>query len=130
IEKLDAVLQGEQGRMKFIQVEPQSGTFIGWNPLPDLAKFSFQIPGGINIRSDGKIGLARVEVNPRQNKVIVSYAWREGQDQDPAAATAFILTGFKIPPEIELNGILKTKLESRSLDGEVAYIVRLNPIPQ
>jgi hypothetical protein len=130
IQKLGAVLRGEEGRMKFIQVEPQSGTFVGWNPLPDLAKFSFLIPGGIKIRSDGRIGLARVQVNPRQNRVIVSYAWREGQHQDPNAATAFILTGFKMPPEVELNGISQTKLETRSLDGELAYIVRVNPIPR
>src|SRR5262249_14903908 len=130
IEKLGAILQGEQGRMKFIQVEPQSGSFVAWKPLPDLAKFSFLIPGGMKIRSDGRIGLARVKVSPYKNRITVTYAWREGQEREPGAATALILTGFKMPPEVELNGISQTDLETRSVDGELAYILRLNPSPR
>ena len=83
IEKLGAVLRGDEGRMKFLQVEPKSDTFVGWNPLPDLAKFSLLVPGGLKIQSDGRMGLARVQVNPHENRVIVSHAWREGQERDP-----------------------------------------------
>ena len=125
IEKLGAVLQGEQGRMKFIQVEPQSGTFVGWNPLPDLAKFSFLIPGGIKIWSDGRIGLARVLINPRRKRVEVTHAWREGQDQDPDAATALILSGFKTPPTVDFNGTVQTNLTTHILDGQLIYLVPL-----
>jgi hypothetical protein len=125
IEKLGAVLQGEQGRMKFIQVEPKSGTFVGWNPLPDLTKFSFLIPGGIKVQLDGQIGLARVLVSPRENRVVVTQAWREGQDQEPDAATALVLSGFKQPPNVELNGTVQMNLAKCSLRGQPVYLVPL-----
>ena len=125
IEKLGAILQGEQGRMKFIQVEPKSGTFVGWNPLPDLTKFSFLIPGGIKVQSDGQIGLARVLVNPRENRVVVTQAWREGQDQQPDAATALVLSGFKQPPNVELNGTVQMNLTKCLLRGQDVYAVPL-----
>jgi hypothetical protein len=128
IEKLGAMLQGEQGRMKFIQAEPQSGTFVGWNPLPDLMKFSFLIPNGIKIQSDGQIGLARVLVNPRENRVVVTQAWREGQDREPNAATTLVLSGFKKPPKVELNGTVQINLITCTLRGQPVYLVPLRDI--
>jgi hypothetical protein len=125
IQKMGAVLRGEQGRMKFIQVEPQSGTFVGWNPLPDLARFSFQIPGGLKIQSDGRIGLARVRANARANQVEITHAWSEGQDGAPDAATVLVLIGFEQPPEVTLNGTTQANLVVQLLRGEPAYLVPL-----
>jgi hypothetical protein len=124
IEKGGAVLKGEQGRMKFLQMEPKSGTFVAWNPLPDLARFSFAVDG-INIRADGRLGMARVAVNPRTRRVEVSHAWREGQDQEPDAASALILTGFATAPTVELNGVAVKKLPTEVIDSRLAYIIPL-----
>jgi hypothetical protein len=110
--------------MKFIQVEPQSGTFVGWNPLPDLTKFLFQLPNGAKIRSDGRIGLARVLVNARENRVEVTHVWAQGQDKEPEAATTLVLSGFDQPPTIELNGT-QMNLTTRTLQGQLAYLVPL-----
>jgi hypothetical protein len=125
IEKLDAVLHGDDGRMKFLQVEPKSKTFVAWNPLPDLAKFSLDVPGGLKIQSDGRIGLARVQINPLENRVVVSHAWSGGQEQDPSAATALVLTGFNKPPTVEFNGTVQTGLPTRTINGDLAYLIPL-----
>ncbi len=125
IEKLGSVLHGDEGRMKFLQAEPKTGTFVGWNPLPDLATFSLLVPGGLNIQSDGRIGLARVQINPLENGVVVSHAWSAGQEQDPSAATALVLTGFNKPPTVEFNGAVQTGLPTRTIKGDLAYLIPL-----
>jgi hypothetical protein len=115
LEKAGAVLRGEQGHMKFLQVEPRSGTFVAWNPLPDLTKFSLSLPGGARIEADGRIGLAEVEVIPHENRVVVNHAWRDGQDQDRNAASAFVLFDFSSPQSVVLNGIELTQLTTRRI---------------
>ena len=125
IEKLDAVLHGDDGRMKFLQVEPQSRTFVAWNPLPNLTTFSLLVPTGLKVRSDGRIGLARVQISPLGNRVVVSHAWSEAQDQDSSAATALVLTGFNKPPTVEFNGVVQTGLATRTIGGDLAYIIPL-----
>jgi len=125
VEKMGAVLRGGDGRMKFLQVEPKSHTYIAWNPLPDLETFSFLVPGGIKVRADGGLGLARVEVNPVANRVDVSQAWREGQTQDKSAASALVLTGFSKPPIVEYNGVVQKELATRIIHGERAYLIPL-----
>jgi hypothetical protein len=124
IEKAGAVLKGEQGRMKFLQIEPKSGTFVAWNPLPDLARFSFAVDG-ISVRADGRLGMARVAVNPRNRSVEIDHAWQEGQNEDPGRASALILTGFASPPTVKFNGVVAKKLATEVIDNRLAYIVPL-----
>jgi hypothetical protein len=125
IEKLGAVLRGDDGRMKFLQVEPKSRNYTGWNPLPDLAKFSLLVPGGVRVQSDGRIGLGQVRVDLGENRVIVSHAWGAGQEQDPNAATALVLTGFNSASTVEFNGVAQTDLVTRVIHGDLAYLVPL-----
>jgi hypothetical protein len=110
--------------MKFLQVEPATGTYVAWNPLPDLTKFSFLIPGGAKIQSDGRIGLGRVEVDAN-DQLTVTHVWKEGQDKDPTAATALVLTGFQRPPKVEFNGAVQGCVTTRMVNGQSAYIVPL-----
>jgi hypothetical protein len=125
IDKLGAVLRSEQGHMKFLQVEPKSGTFVAWNPLPDPAKFSLQVPGGMKVQSDGRLSLARVLVNPRENRVAITHAWREGQKEDPDGASALVLTGCETAPTVEFNGSIQTNLITRTIGGQHAFLVPL-----
>lgn len=125
IEKLGAVLRGDDGRMKFLQVEPKSKTYAAWNPLPDLARFSLLMPGGVRVQSDGRIGLGQVQVDLTANRVGVSHAWAAGQEKDPTAASAFVLTGFSMPPTVELNGVIQGNLVERTIKGDLAYLVPL-----
>lgn len=124
VEKGGAVLKGEKDRMKFLQVDPTSGTFVAWNPVPDLARFSLAVEG-ITIQADGRLGLARVAVNPHDRSVEISHAWKEGQDQDPGGASALILTGFATPPAVEVNGVVAKKLPTQLIDNRLAYIIPL-----
>jgi len=128
IEKRGATLRGDEGRMKFLQVEPKSSTFVGWNPLPNLTTFSLLLPGALKIQSDGRLGLARVQVNPLENRVTVSQAWRAGQARAPDAASALVLTGFKVPPTVELNGTVLVVLATRRIHGDLAYLVPLQVV--
>ena len=93
--------------------------------MPDLAKFSLLVPGGVKVQSDGRIGLGQVRVDLDQNRVVVSHAWGAGQEQDPNAATALVLTGFTTPPTVEFNGVAQTDLATRMIRGELAYLVPL-----
>jgi hypothetical protein len=63
--------------------------------------------------------------NLRENRVIVTHAWSAGQEQDPAAATALVLTGFKMPPTVEFNGTIQTALTTHMIHGDVAYLIPL-----
>ena len=131
IQRSGAVVRGEPGKMKFLQVDPRSGTFVAWNPLPDLARFSFSIPGGAKIQADGQIGIARVEIDAKDSRVFVSHTFfKEGQDRDTNAATALVLTGFRGPPIVEYNGAVLTDLMTRVIRGQAAYLVPLREITQ
>ena len=45
----------------FLLTEPKAGVYCAWNPLPDLnTTWTFQVPGGETVTSDGPIGLARM----------------------------------------------------------------------
>ena len=125
IEKAGAILRGEQGRMKFLQVEPATGTYVAWNPLPDLTKFSFLTPEGVRIQSDGRIGMARVEVNPTEARVFVTHVWEKGQEQDETAGTALLLTGFQKAPRLDFNGVELTDVITRTVNGQHAYVLPL-----
>lgn len=125
IEKFGAVLRGDEGRMKFIQVEPKSRTFVAWNPLPDLTKFSFLVPGNVKIQSDGQIGLAQVLINPLENRVVINHVWSAGQEKNSSAASALVLSGFDKPPSVEFNGVIQSGLASRAIFGKPAFLIPL-----
>jgi hypothetical protein len=126
LEKNGAVLVTPAGVTSYLQTEPVSGTFAGFNPLPTPTPWSLQVPGGVTIKADGKLGLARVVVRPSENKLWVDYAVRPGQ-KDDGLAKALLVTGLKSPPMVELNGepFIKelAKVES---DGKTAYVIPLS----
>jgi hypothetical protein len=61
----------------------------------------------------------------RRLRRIISAAGRAGQDQDPDAATALVLTGFAMPPAVEFNGTVQKNLTTRVIDGHLVYIIPL-----
>lgn len=76
----------------------------------------------LKVRFDRHIGLVRVEVNPWQNIVRATQAWDAGQEQ-PAAATALVLTGFKTQPTVEFNGTIQTNLAKPMINEDLAYLI-------
>jgi hypothetical protein len=115
-EKSGAVLTVESGRMGCVEVEPVSGTFVGYTPLPDATAWKFQVPGGIVIEPDGKIGMLRVTVCPRENRLVVDHAIRPGESL-AGMATALRLRGMD-GPKVLLNG----RAASVGADGRVALV--------
>jgi hypothetical protein len=123
LEKNGAVLESEAGHMAYLQTEPISGTYAGFNPFPDPAFWSLSTPGGVAIKADGKLGLARVIVRPRENKLWVDYATRVDQ-KGPEMAQSLLVFGLKTAPTVQLNGKV-IKLSPQVVDGQTAYVIPL-----
>jgi hypothetical protein len=101
-EKGGAVLTVDSGRMACVECEPVSGTFVGYTPLPDATTWKFEVPGGIAIEPDGKVGLLRVKVSPRENRLTVEHALRPGEPVTGMATTLRMIGMDK--PKVHVNG--------------------------
>lgn len=125
IEKNGATLTCEPGVMAFVQTEPISGTYAGWNPLPDPTCWSFATPDGVTVKADGRLGLARIIVRPKENKLWLDYGVKDDQ-HTPDMATALLVFGLKGAPTVERNGKPCTeKFASVTLDGKTAWVIPL-----
>lgn len=101
-EKEGASLTVDRERMACIELEPLSGIIVGYTPLPDLTSWKLSVPGGISVEPEGKVGLLRVTVCPRENRLSVEYAARPGETESPSS-TRVRVRGM-INPSISLNG--------------------------
>ncbi len=125
IEKNGAVLVTEPGRMAYVQTEPKSGTYAAFNAFPDPTTLAFTVPGGITVRGDGRLGMTRVVVRPKENRLWIDYAVQSGQSATNMAAALLVL-GCDAGPSVDLNGKPITgKLQQRTVDGQSAYVVPL-----
>ena len=125
LEKNGATLRCEPGRMAYLQTEPISGTYAGFNPLPDLTFWSLGLPGGVSIQADGRVGLLRVAVRPRENKVWFDYGLKADQHA-PELATALLVFGMKTAPVFERNGKpVSEKPVAVTIDGQSAWAIAL-----
>jgi hypothetical protein len=61
------------------------------------------VPGGLTVKADGRLGMARVTVRPKDNKVWIDYALKDGQNGRDMAHSLLIF-GLKAAPVVELNG--------------------------
>ncbi|MDQ3776865.1 MAG: hypothetical protein M3461_22190 [Pseudomonadota bacterium] len=125
LEKNGAVLTTEAGRPAYLRAEPTSGVYTGYNPLPEPADWTLSVPGGVVIRGAGKVGLLRVAIQPKENRLWIDYAVKAGLS--PAGmATQLTLTGFRQAPRVEVNGKqLPTPTQRALPNGQTAYIVPL-----
>jgi hypothetical protein len=125
LEKNGAVLTCEPGRMAFLQTEPKTGTFAGFNPLPDTTEWMMSVPGAVRVEADGKVGLLRAIVNPGAGTLDVDYGVRPDQES-PDMATALLVFGLKKAPAVMRDGKPAAhKLDSVAIDGETAWVVPL-----
>ncbi|OPZ86866.1 MAG: hypothetical protein BWY76_00749 [bacterium ADurb.Bin429] len=120
-----AVLTCEPDIMGYLQAEPKSGTYAGFNPLPDPTLWSLSVPGGVSVKTDGRVSLLRCVVRPAENKLWVDYGVKDGQ-QTPDMATALLLFGLKDAPTVEFNGKpLAAPLAVVTVEGQLAYVLPL-----
>jgi hypothetical protein len=125
LEKQGAVLQMTPGRKGYLQTEPVSGTYVGYNPFPDLTEWSLTVPGGMQIRSDGPVGLLIVTARPEANMLEVRNAYRAEQLEGDVAERLLVL-GAEAAPKVKLNGRILKDLETEQIDGQEAYLVPLD----
>ncbi len=144
LEKNGAVLVCEPGSIAYLQTEPVSGTVCAWNPLPDPTCWMLEVTpstgsplrrdatagqagqvGDVAVKADGRLGLARVTVQPKENKLWVDYGVRDDQ-QTPDMATALLVFGFKAAPALEWNGKPNAaQLDTVEIEGQTAYVIPL-----
>lgn len=128
LEKNGAVLESEAGRVAYLQTEPISGTYAGFNPFPDPAFWSLSAPGGVTVKADGRLGLARVIVRPKENRLWVDYATRDEQKAGRDMASVLLVFGFKSALSVQLNG-KAIKASTQVVDGQTAYVIPLGGKP-
>jgi hypothetical protein len=128
LEKNGAVLTCEPGRMAYLQTEPITGTYAGFNPLPDPTLFTLDAPGAVSVKADGRVGLLRCIVRPKEGKLWIDYGVKADQ-HTPDMATALLVFGLKDAPVVERNGTTLGKLATATIDGQTAYLIPLTDVP-
>ena len=125
LEKNGAVLITERGRKSYLQTDPSSGTYTGYNPLPDPTDWSLSVPGGVTVRANGKVSLLRVAVQPNENRLSIDYAAKPDQNGS-GMATSMLALGFAGSPIVFRDGKpLPQPLRTTEVDGKTGYIVPL-----
>jgi hypothetical protein len=83
------------------------------------------LPGGAQVRADGRLGLTRLRLQPKEGLVEIDYQPTPEQQQRIDMASALFLTGFNGRPGVTLNGTPLKRLSRVKLDGKTAYVVPL-----
>ena len=124
LEKAGAVLESEPGRTSYLLAVPQTGVFVGYNPLPDPTAWRMTAPGGLQLCSDGRVSILRAVVKPATNELWINYAVKAEQ-RTPDMATALLVTGTQSTPKVTLNGKLLDKPAATTVNGQPAFIIPL-----
>jgi len=99
-----ATLTCEPGRMAYLQALPKRRIYAGYNPFPDPTDWRLDVPGGVRIEAEGKLGLAHVVWHAAENRLVVDYALTAKQQADKSVAKSLLITGTKAPPTVTRNG--------------------------
>jgi hypothetical protein len=125
LEKNGAQVITEAGHMAYLQSEPRSGTYAAFNPFSDAVPWEIRVPGGIAIKADGRLGMARVTVRPSENKLWIAYDTTAGDAKGSDLASSLLLSGFKSAPLVEFNGQTLQALPNGTVNGSAVYVVPL-----
>ncbi|HOF87460.1 MAG TPA: hypothetical protein PLZ36_05060 [Armatimonadota bacterium] len=127
LKKGGATLLSEPGYRTYLLAETQSGTYTAYNPMPDPIYFRFLLPGGQEVRADGRLGMTRMRINPADGTAWIDYQLKPEQRGYPTLATALLLTGFARQPAVVFNGAPLQKLATVTLADGPAWVVPLGP---
>jgi hypothetical protein len=128
LEKNGAELATEPGKMAYLQTEPVGGTYAGFNPFPEATYWRMSAPGGCSVKADGRLGIARVVVRPKEARLWVDHAYKKGQEGRDEMATALLVFGLPRAPTADLNGVRLEAIKTVPIGGEVAYVVPLTEL--
>jgi hypothetical protein len=123
--KNGATLTTDLGVVTYLRTDPKSGHYMAWNPTPTPTKLEFSAPDGVTIRADGKLGLAKLVVRPKDKTLWIDEAPKPGQED---LAESILVAGLGDEPQVVLNGkALKTNLSVKTLNGKTYQVV---PLPK
>lgn len=145
LQKGGASLRTIEGQMAFLRVDPISGTYAGVNPFVEPTPFELKTPEGVEILSQGPLGLGRVAVRPAENKLWVAYVLpppdglpglEQFQQEQPGwfprgidvrdvrrlSARALLVKGLAGEPTVILNGEPLCGPFARCGKGGASYI--------
>lgn len=100
-QKSECALTVQPGIMACVDTDPVGGVYVGFTPLPDPTDWEFAPIGNIRIKSEGKVGMLRVTVIPKEESIHVEHVLRPGE---PTAgmATTLIVEGMR-PAKVRVN---------------------------
>ena len=120
-----AVLRCEAGHEPYLLAEPTSGAYEFQRLWPDPTVFSAEAPGGVTVAADGRLGLLRLLVSPREGRVEVDYP-PYAQRRIEGRAAALLIAGMPGTPAVFLHGQRYTgRVEAVTLDGRAAALIPL-----
>lgn len=125
LEKNGAVLESEPGHRTYLLCEPTSGVVTAYNPMPDPIWLRLRTPQGATLRADGRLGLARIEVEPANRRVTIEHRLKPAQRKRADLARVIALGGFANEPQVTLNGE-RAALRAIKLGGQDGYAVGLS----
>jgi hypothetical protein len=123
LRKNGAVFKTDSGVTAYLRTDPTTGTFMALNPTPTPTSWFFSMPGNVTVGADRRMGLAKVIVRPKENKVWIDYAHKEGQSD---LATSLRIGGLTSEPKVIRNGqLVRDKLTTKRMDGKMVYVIPL-----
>ncbi|MBS3762340.1 MAG: hypothetical protein KGZ25_03440, partial [Planctomycetes bacterium] len=125
LEKNGAVLESDSRYRTYLLCDPKSGVASAYNPVPDPKFMRLMMPDGQMVSANGRLGLTRITVDPRNERVKVRYALKDKQKGHSDMASALMLSGFDEKPDVTLNGATVGNLKVFTADGGQAYGVPL-----
>jgi len=127
LRKNGAVLRSKAGMMAFLQTEPITKSYLALNPLPDLNLLSLTTAEGVEVTTDGLLGIARIHVQNGGEKICVCHALKPDQTEQPGLATALLIFGSDEAPSVSVNEQKFDAAELRSveIDGRRAWLAPL-----
>jgi hypothetical protein len=124
LEKNGAILESEPGYRTYLLSEPAGGVVTAYNPVPDPLFLRLTTPDGVTVRADGRLGLARIEVHPGGQRILIDHQLKPEQAARADMAAAVVIGGVQEEPEILLNGTPLACRKTKAGDNDV-YVCAL-----
>jgi hypothetical protein len=120
LEKNGFVYESEPDRMGYLLTDPVHGVAEAWRPFPEPGPLALSLPDGARIEMLGRVGITRLTVFQRENRVQI-----DGAVPGPDLATVAAVSGLPAGTRIELNGE-PARTVAATLDGKPAVFVSLD----
>jgi hypothetical protein len=119
-EKNGCVYESDPDRMGYLLTDPAHGIVEAWRPFPEPGPLSLGLPDGARIGILGNVGITRLTVFQRENRVQI-----DGAVPGPGLATVAFVSGLPAGTRIELNG-QPARTAAATLGGKPVVFVSLD----